>query len=83
MDRTAEEQQWKTENYLISNRFKLTETVVSEVDDIQAGLLYNIKWQKLKSTDKLSCLRTGGTWQLHISPVPSGFLEESPEAQAS
>jgi hypothetical protein len=83
MDRTAEEQQWKTENYLISNRFKLTETVVSEVDDIQAGLLYNIKWQELKSTDKLSCLRTGGTWQLHISPVPSGFLEESPEAQAS
>jgi len=24
----------------------------------------------------------GGTGELHILPVPSGFLEESPEAQA-
>jgi sugar (pentulose or hexulose) kinase len=83
MDRTALEQAIENRKLPNFNRFKLTETVVSEVDDIQAGLLYNIKWQKLKSTDKLSCLRTGGTWQLHISPVPSGFLEESPEAQAS
>jgi hypothetical protein len=34
--------------------------------------------KKMNSAKKL---RNEGTEQLHISPVPSGFLEESPEAQ--
>jgi len=45
------------------------------VDDVKAGE------QNFYTTNKLSCLMEA-TGELHILPVPSGFLEESPEAQA-